>query len=132
MARRLTALLLAVLGLAACGGGNDKKDAERTVRTFVRATNDRDADTLCNDVFSKEFIEQATGASGDRARSVCKQQFKQLRGLKLRLVRISNTKIDGDKATVTTVIETQDQPQPRVFRLTKEDGNWRLAGGSGG
>jgi ABC-type glycerol-3-phosphate transport system substrate-binding protein len=133
MARRpLALLLLAVLGLAACGGGNDKQDAEQTVREFVKATNDRDADKLCNDVFSKEFIAQATGASGDRAKSVCKQQFKQLRGLKLKLVRIGKTTIDDDKATVSTVIETQDQPQPRLFRLTKEDGDWRLAGGSGG
>ena len=126
------ALILAVLGLAGCGGGNDKQDAEQTVRDFVKATNDRDADKLCNDVFSKEFIEQATGSTGDKAKSVCKQQFEQLRGLKLRLVRISKTEIDGDKATVTTVIETQDQPQPRIFKLVDEDGRWRLAGGSGG
>ena len=33
---------------------------------------------------------------------------------------------------MTTVIETQDQPQPRVFRLTKEDGDWRLAGAASG
>src|SRR4051794_40360580 len=131
MARRLTAVMLAVVGLAACGGGNDKEDAEKTVREFVNATNDRDADKLCDDIFSKEFIEQATGASGDRAKSVCKQQFKQLRGLKVRLVRISKTEIDGDKATVATIIEQQDQPQPRIFKLVKEDG-WRLAGGSGG
>jgi hypothetical protein len=131
MAPRRTVLLLAVLGLVACGG-NDKKDAEQTVRDFITATNKRDADKLCDDLFSKAFIEQATGASGDKAKSSCKQQFKQLRGVKLRLVRISKTKVSGDKATVSAVIETQEQPQPRVFQLTKEDGRWRLAGGAGG
>src|SRR6059036_2548079 len=130
MSRRLTALLLAALALPGCGGGNDKKEARQTVRDFVTATNKRDADKLCDDLFSKDFIEQATGASGDRANSACKQQFKQLRGLKLRLIRFTKTEIDGDKATVSAVIETQDQPQPRVFKLTKEGGDWRLAGGS--
>ena len=124
-------LLVAVLALAACGG-NDKEDAEQAVKDFVTATNDRDADKLCDDLFSEDFIEQATGSTGDKAKDTCKQQFKQLRGVKLRLVRISKTKVNGDKATVSAVIETQEQPQPRVFSLVKEDGKWRLAGGTGG
>src|SRR4051794_17730332 len=132
MARRATVLLLAALGLAACGGGNDKQEAEQTVRDFVKATNTRDAAKLCNDLLSKDFIEQATGATGDKAKSTCKQQFKLFRGLNLKLIRINKTKINGSKATVDTVIDSQDQPQPRVFRLVKEDGRWRLAGGTGG
>jgi hypothetical protein len=132
MARRLTALLLATIGLAACGGGSDKEQADQAVRDFVNATNERDADKLCDDLLSKEFIEQTTGVSGDRAKSTCKQQLKVLRPAKRRLVKIQSTKIDGDKATVRTILETQDQPQPRIFKLTKEGGDWRLAGGSAG
>jgi len=124
-------VLLLVIGAAGCGG-NDKKDAEQTVRDFITATNKRDADKLCNDLLSKDFIEQATGATGDKAKSSCKQQFKLFRGLNLKLIRINKTKINGSKATVDTVIDSQDQPQPRVFRLVKEDGRWRLAGGTGG
>src|SRR3954451_7832374 len=132
MARRATAVLLAALGLAACGGGNDKQGAEQTVRDFVKATNSRDADKLCNDLLSKDFIEQTTGATGDKAKSTCKQQLKLLRPTKRRLSKIVSTKIDGDKATVSTILVTQDQPQPQTFKLTKVDGDWRLAGGSGG
>jgi len=132
MARRATAVLLAALGLAACGGGNDKQDAEQTVRDFVKATNTRDADKLCNDLLSKDFIEQATGATGDKAKSTCKQQLKLLRPTKRRLVKITGTKVDGDKASVETILETQNQPQPQTFKLTNEDGGWRLAGGTGG
>src|SRR3954462_14151464 len=120
MARRATVLLLAALGLAACGGGKDKQEAEQTVRDFVKATNTRDADKLCNDLFSKDFIEQTTGATGDKAKSTCKQQFKQLRAPKRRLVRITKTKVDGDKAAVTTIVESQDQELPQVFSLVKE------------
>jgi hypothetical protein len=128
----MTVVLLAALGLAACGGGNDKEEAEQTVRDFVKATNARDADKLCNDLLSKDFIEQATGATGDKAKSTCKQQLKLLRPTKRRLVKITGTKVDGDKASVETILETQNQPQPQTFKLTKVDGDWRLAGGTGG
>src|ERR671924_1265255 len=132
MARRLTLALIASLALVACGGGNDKKDAERVVRDFVTATNERDADKLCDDLLTEDFIEQTTGATGDKARSTCKQQLKLLRPAKRKLVKISSTKIDGDKATVQTILETQSQPQPQTFKLEKDDGDWRLAGGAGG
>jgi hypothetical protein len=128
----MTAVLLATLGLAACGGGNDKEDAEQTVRDFVKASNARDADALCDRLLSKEFIEQSTGATGDKAKSTCKQQLKLLRPAKRKLTKIVSVKIDGDSATVSTILETQDQPQPQSFKLTKEDGDWRLAGGTGG
>ena len=124
--------VVVVIVLVVAGGADDKKGAQQAVRDFVTATNERDADKLCNDLLSKAFIEQATGATGDKAKSTCKQQFKLFRGLKLRLVRITSTKLNGSKATVYTIIETQDQPLPRVFRLVKEDGRWRLAGGTGG
>jgi hypothetical protein len=132
MARRLTVVLLAALWLAACGGGNDKQEAEQTVRDFVTATNERDADKLCDDLLSKDFIEQTTGATGDKAVSTCKQQLKLLRPTRRRLVRIVSTKVEDDKASVKTILETQNQPQPQTFRLTKVDGDWRLAGGTGG
>jgi hypothetical protein len=132
MARGLTVVLLAAIGLAACGGGNDKEDAEQVVRDFIKATNNRDADKLCDDLLSEEFIEQSTGATGDQARKTCKQQFKLLQPVKRKLVRITGTKVDGDKASVKTILETQSQPQPQTFSLTKVDGDWRLAGGTGG
>jgi ABC-type glycerol-3-phosphate transport system substrate-binding protein len=133
VARRSTALLVVLVAIAGCGGGNDKKDANRTVRDFVKATNDRDADKFCEDLVTQQFLEETTGAEGDKAKSACKQQFKALRAVKIRLIQIRKTEIDGDKATVTATIETSpNQPQPRVFRLKKQDGDWRLAGGSGG
>jgi len=130
--RRSTALLVALVAIAGCGG-DDEKDANQTVRDFVKATNERDADRFCDDLVTQEFLEESTGAKGDRAKSACKQQFKALRAVKIRLLKIRSTQIDGDKAAVTATIETApNQPQPRVFRLTKQGGDWRLAGGSGG
>jgi ketosteroid isomerase-like protein len=120
----------AVLG--GCGGGDDSSQVRHTIREFVKATNARDSDKLCADILAKDFIEQATGATGSRARDVCRRQFKSLKGLDVQLNAIRKVKVTGDNATATTVLTTQGQRQSQLFRLHKEDGHWRMAGGAGG
>jgi hypothetical protein len=133
MPRRALALAFAcLLVIAGCGGGNDKDEIESTVRDFVKATNDRDTGKWCGDLVTKEFIEQATGATGDEAKSACKEQLKSLKRPSLRLIRIGRVKVDGDKATATAILDTQGQRGPQVFRLEKQDGDWRITTGSGG
>jgi predicted lipid-binding transport protein (Tim44 family) len=124
----LVAVLLWPLGLLT--GGDDKKEAEQTVRDFVEATNEKDADKLCNELLTKDFIERATGASGDNADEACKQQFEVITGLELALVRIRKTEVDGDEAEVTAELKAQGQRRIQFLRLEKEDGDWRLAGSS--
>ncbi len=128
----LALAVVAVALLAACGGGSDKEDAEQAVRDFVKASNARDADELCDHLLSKEFIEQSTGATGDRAHAACKQQVASLtKEFRIELGKLGAVRVDGDRARVTATIRTQGVPQRRVFRLRKEDGDWRLAGGPG-
>jgi len=98
----------------------------------VKATNSRDTQKFCDELVSQQFLEQSTGAKGDRAREACRDQLKSLKGLKVHLDRVSNAKVDGDRATVRTVLSNQGQKQDQVFRLKKEDGDWKLAGGAGG
>jgi hypothetical protein len=38
------------------------------------------------------------------------------------------TKVDGDNASVTAVIDREGQPFQQVYRLRKEDGDWKIAG----
>ena len=123
--------LVLTLSLGACGG-NDEHDAEQTVRDFVEATNARDGDRLCGELLTQEYLEQATGATGDKAEDACKQQLDLVTGLKLRLVSIGRVTVDGDRAKVRAVIATGGQRTPRVFELAKEDGRWKLVGGSSG
>jgi hypothetical protein len=130
--RRAAAILAAFALLAGCGGGDDEGDAEQTVRDWVEATNERDGERWCGELVTQEFIEQSIGARGDEARDQCEQQVKALKGLKLELVDVKETKVDGDEATVKVVLETGGQRQPRTFALEKDDGDWKLAGGSGG
>ena len=130
MARLACVALMLTLALSACGGGDDADDAKQAVRDFVQATNERDGDRLCGDLLSQEYMEKATGASGDKAQDACKQQLSLIKGLKLRLVAVGDAEVDGDRATVRATIVTGGQRQSRSFQLAKESGSWKLVGGS--
>jgi hypothetical protein len=129
MRHALTAALVLGALVAGCGGDTDETDAKTTVRQFFSAIQKRDATKLCDDLLTKDFIEESTGATGDRASQECQSQFKTLRAANIKLVKINKVAIDGDKGTVTATVEAQGQSHPQVFRLKKEDGAWRLAGG---
>ena len=129
MARRAASVCLIALLLAGCGGGgDDKQQAEQTVRDFVKAVNTRDADTYCDDLVTKDFLEKSTFATGDKASESCKREMKAITGLHIRLVRIVSTKVDGDSATVTAVLGRAGQELKQELKLQKEDGDWKLAG----
>jgi predicted lipid-binding transport protein (Tim44 family) len=123
------AATLLVLALAPACGGDDQKEVRQAVRDFVRATDRKDAATFCG-LVTREYIEQSTGASGDRADRACRQQLRTVRGLSLRLVRIGRVEVDGNRARATAVVGIQGRRQVRRFVLEKEDGDWRLAGGA--
>ncbi len=125
---RFAALTCLVALLAGCGG-DDKKDAEQTVRDFVTAVNERDGDTYCDELITEEFREKSTFAKGDRARESCKRQLKAIRGLHIELVRIVSTKVDGDRATVVAVLRRPGGQIRQRLQLEKDGGDWKLSGG---
>ena len=126
--RRRALLICLLVALPGCGG-DDKKDAEQTVRDFVQALNTRDADRYCDDLVTKEFLEKTTLSTGDedKARESCKREFKNVT-VRVNLTKIEGTKVDGNKATVTAVLTRQGQRIKQRLLLEKEDGDWRLAG----
>ena len=125
---RRIAVICLLVAVSGCGGGDDTEEAEQTVRDFVQATKERDADAFCDELVTQEFLEQAIGATGDKATESCKREFSNLRGLRLKLVRIVKTELDGDSATVTAVLDRQGERLRQELRLKKEDGDWKLAG----
>jgi hypothetical protein len=127
MRRLLTLILVASACLAACGGGDDKQQAGDTVKQFFAALQKRDTGKLCDRLLTKDLLERTTGATGDRAGQECRRQFKALKATDFKLVSVGKVTVNGDKATVRATIERQGQGQPQVFRLQKEDGDWRLA-----
>jgi hypothetical protein len=126
---RLALVLALALVLSACGG--DDGDPQQAVRDFVEATNARDGDRLCGELLTQEYLEKATGATGDNAEEACKSQLDLIKGLKLKLISVDEPKVDGDSATVRATIATGGQRAPRVFELAKEDGSWKLVGATG-
>jgi hypothetical protein len=98
------------------------------VRDFVRATDRRDADAFC-DLVTRDYLERSTGSSGDRTRRGCGQQLRAVAGVRLRLVRIGPVEVESDRAHAPAVLSVQGSREIRRFRLAKEDGDWRLAGG---
>jgi hypothetical protein len=132
---RLAVPVCLIALLAGCGGGDggdDKQEAEQTVRDFVKAVNTHDADAYCDELITKEFREKTTFATGDKASESCKREFLALKGLHLRLERIVQTKIDGDRATITVRIGRLGSVAKQQIRLDKDGGDWKIAGGAGG
>jgi hypothetical protein len=119
-------VVVVVLAIGACGGGNSKDDAEQTVKDIASATNDSDGDKFCG-LVTTAFLEQTTGAKGDKAKDACKKQIDSLKNPDLKVSKITKTEVNGDKATVTAVLESSGQKRPQVFRLKKEDGKYKLA-----
>ena len=120
------AACVALLALAACGGGSDKEDAEGVVRGIAEATNDSDGDKFCG-LVTEQFLEQTTGAKGDKAKDACKKQIDSLKNTPLKVNKITKTEVKGDEATVTAELESRGQKRPQVFNLRKEDGEFKLA-----
>jgi hypothetical protein len=128
---RLAAVaLVAAFAVAGCGG-NPQEQTRKTVRDFVKATNERDGKRYCDELVTKSFLEGATGATGDAAKGVCKRQLRLQRVPKVHLVDIQKTAVDGDKARVTVLLEAGGQSHPQVLRLRKQGGDWRIADARG-
>jgi len=128
---RVAPVICALALLAGCGGGDDKEEAQQTIRDFVEAINTRDADTYCDDLITEEFREKSTFATGDEARNSCKRTLTAIEGLRLELVRFGRTTVDGDKATVNVVLRRSGQRITQRVKLEKDGGDWKIAGGAG-
>jgi len=122
----LAVTVVTIVVLGGCGGGNDKEDAEQTVRDIASATNDSDGEKFCGLVTTK-FLEQTTGAKGDKADDACKKQIDSLKNPDLKITKITKVEVDGDDAKVSAELESSGQKRPQVFTLKKEDGEFRLA-----
>lgn len=117
------AALVALLG---CGGGSDKEQAEDVVRGIAEATNDSDGERFCG-LVTEQFLEQSTGAEGDKAKDACEKQIDSIKNTKLKVTKITKTEIKGDEATVTAELSSRGRKRPQVFNLKKEDGDFKLA-----
>jgi len=130
-ARLTSATVVLVLVLAAgCGGGDDKKDAQQVVRDFVTAVNEKDGEAFCTQIATREYVEKVTAAQGDSAIKQCESQIKQIRQPEYKVSKLVKTTVDGDRATVIAELAQQGRVRRQLFRLVKEDGDFRLTSGT--
>ena len=122
----------ALLAAAGCGGDDDEQQIRRAMRELVAALNAHDGKKFCDELVTQEFLETQTFANGDRAHDECKRLLGQIRGLRLKLVRIASVKVNDDRARVKAVLSFQGQEQDQLYRLQRESGDWRFASGPGG
>ncbi|MGI8750396.1 MAG: hypothetical protein ACR2J6_07595 [Thermoleophilaceae bacterium] len=117
--------------LAGCGGADSEQDAQQVVKDFPTAVNERDGKKFCTELTTRAYLERVTATMGDASIRQCEQQIDSLRlQQKYKVVKFAKTKIDGDTATVTAVLELQGKRRPQVFRLRRQDGEFRLTSGT--
>jgi ketosteroid isomerase-like protein len=121
--------VVALTGVLAGCGGNDKADVQGVVRDFTKAVNAHDGKTVCTKLAARSFVESTTFAKGGSAVRQCESQISSLRQPRYRVAGFTKTEVHGDDATVTALLELHGQRHPQVFNLHKQDGSFRLATG---
>ena len=124
--RRLALIPLLIAAGCGGGGGDDRADVEQVLKDFAKAVTESDGETFCNDLVTRDYLEKTVGATGDNAVKQCEQQIKQLQQGSFKITKFDKVEIKDDKATVTAQVETGGRTQPQVFRLEKQDGDFRL------
>jgi hypothetical protein len=128
----IAAALVAVAGLAACGGDSDDKQVRAVVERFADAGAKQDYQRICD-----ELITPALSKKVEEIGLPCEVAFRQgLKDVKNPTLTVRSVKIDGDKALVGVhSTAANQQPSDDTVEVVKIDGEWRissLVGGGGG
>jgi uncharacterized lipoprotein len=120
----VVSLSTAVL-LAGCGGGpTDEQQVRDVLQRFATATEKRDYQTLCDDVFAPKLL-SGLEQIGLPCVVAMKQSLGSVRNPRLTVGAVS---VSGKTASaqVRTAAEGQ-QPSSDTIRLQKVKGDWRVA-----
>jgi len=117
-------VIVVIVVLSLRPGPDSEKDVRKTLDRYAQASRDKDYQTLCDDLLSKEIV--------DRIRSVglpCEVALRT--GLEdrgnLRLT-VLGVEVNGDQALARVRgTATGEVPGTSTYRLVREDGGWRIA-----
>lgn len=113
-------LVIAVAGLAACGGGDDEQEIRDVIE---RAVTTRDVKVECEETVTDGFVRRIYGDVAQCRRAERPEPDEE----EADDVRVSNVKIDGDSATARVRLIGGDTDGARgTLELRKADGAWRV------
>ena len=123
--RALTAAVLAcAVALGACGRESGEEEVRETLQSFADATARKDYQRLCDELFSKELVEEV-----DR-QYPCELALKNssLGDARSPKLEVRSVKLDGDTATARVRTSAANQPASEdTVRLVREGDRWRIA-----
>jgi hypothetical protein len=122
---RSLAGLLALVCLAACGGGaSDEEQVRDTLAAFGRATARQDYEALCERILAPRLVRSVRQA-GIPCERALRAGFAGVRDPR---ITIGAVRIDGDRATADVRTSAAGQePSRDTVALEKLDGTWRIA-----
>ena len=121
----------ALIGLASGGCGASEppppitgapKEVSDTVRALERATDAKDFNTMCFDLFSDQVRAQAGGV---RCPALLRRTAKDVEAPR---IRVRTIRLQGDAASVRVETRTRDQPPvPDTIELVRQRGRYRIS-----
>ena len=137
------AMIVVVLGLTACGSGDDRSQVSALFDRLDRAQSDNDADTACEKVFlvaeegrSEDEEEGEKEQEGEESPDACRRAFSAAASARRAQVKrlrttVKSVRVDGDEATATVrsqVTRADGSTFSNVYTrdLVRRDGKWRI------
>ncbi|HZO06145.1 MAG TPA: hypothetical protein VFB52_07135 [Solirubrobacterales bacterium] len=121
----VSAVALAALSLAACGGSDSDSDEDQittAIETSVTTTDPAD----CTVYSTQAFLEQSEGEKGEAAVTSCEEDVEDTSD-DPDSVEVSAVEVDGDAATAEVAFSGGGfDGQAVAVSLVKEDGDWKL------
>jgi hypothetical protein len=123
--RAVVALVLALaVVLGACGRQGGEQEVRETLATFADATARKDYQRLCDELFSRELVEQVNRTYP------CELALKNssLADARSPKLEVRSVKLDGDTASAVVRSSAANQPASEdTVRLVREGDRWRIA-----
>jgi hypothetical protein len=127
------ALVLAALGLGACGGDDDGggsggggSDENQVTAVTERYISDPEP-SVCTEIFTTEAVEEATGETGADAVKACEKGYEE-QGAELagEDIEVSGVEIAGASASAEVSYTNDGEKFSEHLTLVKEDGEWKI------
>lgn len=118
-------ILLASLGLAACGGGGESAE-DKIVSTIETAATSEDP-AACEETETQEFMEVNSGGEGQEAVERCEEDNEKGES-NAESAEVSEVEVEGSEASAVVAITGGGlYGQTVALNLVEEEGSWKLS-----